>query len=72
MFGLKHKVDGFGLQYCTINLEGLACCCSCTRHCEVEMATFFSEMGIGLRRWKFNIMDKKMKERMTRGNLQTF
>jgi hypothetical protein len=24
MFRLKHKVDGFGLQYCTINLEGLA------------------------------------------------
>ncbi len=48
MFGLKHKVDGFGLQYCTINLEGLAWCHSCTRHYEVGIATFFSEMGIGL------------------------
>ncbi len=41
MFGLKHKVDGFGLQYCTINLEGLACCRSCTRHSKMEMATLF-------------------------------
>jgi hypothetical protein len=38
----------------------------------VGMATFFSKMGIGLWRCKFNVMDKKMKERMTRGNLQTF
>jgi hypothetical protein len=41
-------------------------------HWELEWRLFFLEVGIGLWRWKSNLIDENTKEKMTRGKLQTF